>query len=339
MRPDSTRVWTLGEEFRKTVPDVVTMPQHFHRFGYRTVSLGKIFHNHMPDRISWDEPDLRPAEYATPELIDRDPESFYYDEELKKELAAVREKRIAENPARYAGGWAYGRSTECSDAPDNAFYDGAQTDLALATLRRIKDGRQPFFMALGYYRPHLPFVAPKRYWDLYDPRRPWRNSYSEAFYGKGHDEDFATLPGAGRMLRTMLIWRELGVEPERMEQVLTASLRSNDLTVIVVRRCCLLAAGKITRFGFITTNSLTQPLHGRVHERVGGEVLADLVDRHLVPDEGPGVGRVDPVEAGVGGRGRTDPEVDLLGAGAGVLLVGFLTGYSIKRQRRWSSLS
>jgi hypothetical protein len=56
------------------------------------------------------------------------------------------------------------------------------------------------------------------YWDLRDPRRPWRNSYSTAFYGEGRDEDFSTLPGAGRMLRTMLIWRELGVQPERMEK-------------------------------------------------------------------------------------------------------------------------
>ena len=168
LRPDSTRVWSLGEEFRKTVPDVVTMPQYFHKFGYYTVSLGKIFHNHMPDRISWDEPDLRPAEYNTPALIDRDPESFYYDDELKKELAVVREERIKKNPKAYAGGWAYGRSTECSEAPDNAFYDGAQTDLALETLKRIKDRKQPFYMGLGYYRPHLPFVAPKKYWDLYD---------------------------------------------------------------------------------------------------------------------------------------------------------------------------
>jgi iduronate 2-sulfatase len=168
LRPDSTRVWSLGEEFRKTIPDVVTMPQYFHRFGYYTVSLGKIFHNHMPDRMSFDEPDLRPAEYMTPELIDRDPESFYYDEELKKELAEVREERIRKNPNAYAGGWAYGRSWEASDVPDNAFYDGAQTDLALETLARIKDKRKPFYMALGYYRPHLPFVAPKKYWDLYD---------------------------------------------------------------------------------------------------------------------------------------------------------------------------
>lgn len=168
MRPDSTRVWSLGEKFREIWPNAVTLPQHFHKFGYYTVSLGKIFHNHMPDRISFDEPDLRPAEYATPEMIDRDPESFYYDEELKKELAEVRAIRLQKNPNAYAGGWAYGRSTEAADAPDNAFYDGAQTDLALQTLERLKGKKQPFFMALGYYRPHLPFVAPKKYWDLYD---------------------------------------------------------------------------------------------------------------------------------------------------------------------------
>ncbi|GAH81872.1 unnamed protein product, partial [marine sediment metagenome] len=175
LRPDSSRVWSLGEKFRETIPDVVTLPQHFHKFGYYTVSLGKIFHNHMPDRVSFDEPDLRPEAYNTPELIDRDPESFYYDEGLKKELAEVRAERIKKNPNAYAGGWAYGRSYECSEAPDDAFYDGAQTNLALETLKRIKHKKQPFFLALGYYRPHLPFVAPKKYWDLYD-----RNALSPA---------------------------------------------------------------------------------------------------------------------------------------------------------------
>ncbi len=167
-RPDTTQVWSLGEEFRKINPAAVTMPMHFHEFGYHTVSLGKIFHNHMPDPVSFDEPDLRPPEYLTSEMIDRDPESFYYDEELNRELARVRERRLEKNPNAYAGGWAYGRSWEASDAPDSAFYDGAQTDLALETLKRLKDSHQPFYMAVGYYRPHLPFVAPKKYWDLYD---------------------------------------------------------------------------------------------------------------------------------------------------------------------------
>lgn len=72
------------------------------------------------------------------------------------------------------------------------------------------------------------------YWDFYNPRRLWRNSYSEGFYGKGHDEDFATMPGAGRMLRTMLIWRELGAEPERMEAELRAL--TSGLLRIAVRK-------------------------------------------------------------------------------------------------------
>jgi iduronate 2-sulfatase len=130
--------------------------------------MGKIFHNHMPDRVSFDEPDLRPKKYMTPEMIDREPESFYHDEGLNRELATVRQRRLKKNPNAYANGWAYCRSTESFDAPDSEFYDGAQTDLAIETLNRLKDKKQPFFLALGYYRPHLPFVAPKKYWDLYD---------------------------------------------------------------------------------------------------------------------------------------------------------------------------
>ena len=168
LRPDSNRVWHLGDKFRKINPDIKTIPQYFHDNGYYTVSMGKIFHNHMPDSVSFDEPDLRPDEYKTPDMVDRDAESFYYDEALNNELARVRNERLKRNPNAYAGGWAYGRAVECSEAPDDAFYDGAQTDLAIETLNRLKEKDQPFFLALGYFRPHLPFVAPKKYWDLYE---------------------------------------------------------------------------------------------------------------------------------------------------------------------------
>ena len=168
LRPDSTRVWDLRGKFRENLPDVVTMPQYFHKHGFYTVSMGKIFHNHMPDRVSFDEPDLRPEKYMTPELIDREPESFYHDDELNRELAEVRERRLKKNPKRYANGWAYGVATESFEGPDDQFYDGAQTNLAIDTMKRLKERDEPFFLALGYYRPHLPFVAPKKYWDLYD---------------------------------------------------------------------------------------------------------------------------------------------------------------------------
>lgn len=168
LRPDASRVWHLGDDFRKTVPDVKTIPQYFHENGYYTVSMGKIFHNHYPDSISFDEPDLRPNEYKIEGMIDRDAESFYYDDEINTELKIERDKRLAKKPRAYAGGWAYGRAVEVANAPDSALYDGAQTNLALKTLNRLKDKKQPFFLALGYYRPHLPFVAPEKYWDLYD---------------------------------------------------------------------------------------------------------------------------------------------------------------------------
>lgn len=89
------------------------------------------------------------------------------------------------------------------------------------TLMRIMSGsKQELELEQRYRAAILSRLQDGLYWDLYNPLRPWRNSYSEAFYGKGHDEDFATMPGAGRMLRTMLIWRELGAQPERMENEL-----------------------------------------------------------------------------------------------------------------------
>lgn len=171
LRPDSNKVLVLGQEFRKLLPDVVTIPQQFKKAGYHTVSIGKIFHNKMPDSVSFDEPDLRPAEYRTAAMVDRDAESFYYDDEIKKEHAAVRLKRLAANPKAYGGGWGYGRSLEVANSKDDDLYDGAQTTLAIKTIDRIKKKKEPFFLALGYYRPHLPFVAPKKYWDMYDPMK------------------------------------------------------------------------------------------------------------------------------------------------------------------------
>ncbi len=91
------------------------------------------------------------------------------------------------------------------------------------TLMRIMSGsRRELELEQRYRAALLGRLQDGLYWDLTDQRRPWRNSYAAGFYGQGKDEDFATLPGAGRMLRTLLIWRELGVQPERMEQELRA---------------------------------------------------------------------------------------------------------------------
>jgi len=168
LRPDSTRVWHLGDKFRKVRPDAVTMPQHFHQQGYRTVCIGKIFHNYMPDSVSWDEPDLRPAQYLRPEWLKRDGETFYVNEETQRQQKIKRDLRIAKRPNYYADGWNNGPAWEMEDVHDTLYFDGAQTELAKRTLTRLSKSDQPFYLALGYFRPHLPFAVPKKYWDLYD---------------------------------------------------------------------------------------------------------------------------------------------------------------------------
>lgn len=171
LRPDSTRVWHLADKFREINPNTVTMPQHFSKFGYHTVNLGKIFHNYMPDSISWDEPDLRPARYKRRDWLKRDGETFYISKEVSASQAIKRDSLLKLRPIRYADGWNTGPAWEAAEVNDTMYYDGAQNELAKKTLTRIAKKNKPFFMGLGYFRPHLPFTAPKKYWDLYNPKK------------------------------------------------------------------------------------------------------------------------------------------------------------------------
>jgi iduronate 2-sulfatase len=171
IRPDSTRVWHLGDKFREINPQTVTMPQYFAQHGYHTVNIGKIFHNYMPDSVSWDEPDLRPSQYLRPEWLGRDGETFYTSEDVHKSQVIKRDSLLKLRPVRYADGWNTGPAWEAADVHDTMYYDGAQTELAKRKLTELAVMDKPFFFGLGYFRPHLPFTAPKKYWDLYDPKK------------------------------------------------------------------------------------------------------------------------------------------------------------------------
>ena len=150
-RPDTTRIYHLRTPVRTRMPKVLTLPQHFHDHGYATVSLGKIYHHRSDDNgIGWSVPAWHPRG----EWKGRGYRSA-------KALEAMR-KRDATKPARKGIGPAF----DADDVPDNGYPDGAIADKAIAELRRLKD--KPFFLAVGFYKPHLPFNAPKRYWDLYD---------------------------------------------------------------------------------------------------------------------------------------------------------------------------
>jgi len=154
-RPDTTKVYDLVTHFRKQLPDVVTLPQHFKDHGYFTRSVGKIYHPGFDDKPSWSEPSPRTGRPT------------YALEENKalvaRKTAAAAERKFANPSARYNA--TVGPAYECADVPDNTYSDGAIAEAAIEMLRQAKD--KPFFLAVGFLKPHLPFVAPKRYWDLY----------------------------------------------------------------------------------------------------------------------------------------------------------------------------
>lgn len=164
LRPDTLKVWDLRTEFRKNLPDVVTLPQHFKDNGYYVYGIGKIFHNIYPDTISWTE---KPHVDGFP----FDPDAVYLNED---NVARQEEKKLEYidkgiDRVDQLGHWYIKTvSTENADVDDDAYFDGAQTTAALEKMNELANSDQPFFMAVGYYRPHLPFNAPKKYWDLYD---------------------------------------------------------------------------------------------------------------------------------------------------------------------------
>ncbi len=167
MRPDTLQVWDLRTDFRAHVPDAVTIPQHLNKYGYHSAAIGKIFHNNIPDDVSWSEEKLYIKGFPfDPDAVYLTEEQLQWLETRKQEITAAgtAERRID----RFGMWYLKAAATEIADAPDNAYFDGAQTDVAVAKLGELAEREEPFFFGVGYYRPHLPFNAPKKYWDMYD---------------------------------------------------------------------------------------------------------------------------------------------------------------------------
>jgi len=158
-RPDTTKVYDLVTHFRKTIPDVVTLTQHFTKHGYESVGMGKIFHGSLNDMASWDR------------WIDVKSGSSWLDPKTQQWITRLKEEANEKGlKGKTRGRYVRGTVTECMDVPDNAYFDGAMTDRAVRELKAFATSGKPFFMAVGYKKPHLPFIAPKRYWDLYKRR-------------------------------------------------------------------------------------------------------------------------------------------------------------------------
>jgi iduronate 2-sulfatase len=170
-RPDTTKVWDLVTHFRTAIPDVVTLPQHFKQNGYFVQGMGKLYHGGYDDPPSWSVPWSNPrvAMYGLPE------------NEARQKASRGQNTPGIRGPA-----------FEGAAVPDNTFHDGALAEMAVQALGEMAKKNQPFWLGVGFTKPHLPFVAPKKYWDLYDPAKI--QLASNPFRPKDAP-DYAVLPG------------------------------------------------------------------------------------------------------------------------------------------------
>ena len=167
-RSTSNGFYNFGSEFREVYPNAVTLPQYFMNAGYHTEAIGKVYHvghGNTNDEASWSIPHHKEKviEYLLPQ---------------SKEGPLTREEAFFENSRLYLEDipknkeLPRGAAWESPDVVDDAYGDGRVANQAIFRLRQLsKKPDQPFLMAVGFARPHLPFCAPKKYWDMYDPEK------------------------------------------------------------------------------------------------------------------------------------------------------------------------
>jgi len=176
-RPDYTKVWDLKTKMRDINPNILTIPQYFAQQGYSTSAIGKIYDPRCVDnKKDLDKPSWTVPYYKVDDRYfykGQSPVLYYYQSDEAKRLSE-KLKVVAMASGKKPGdinesseAAQYKPSIECLDLPDNAYNDGAQTDKVLELLTDLSKNTQPFFFAVGFARPHLPFVSPKKYWDLY----------------------------------------------------------------------------------------------------------------------------------------------------------------------------
>ena len=166
LRPGTLGLYVNGTHFRELKPDVETLPGWMKAHGYTTRCVGKIFHNwHTQEHGD-------PRAWSAPEFL-----HYANHGDDTPQVSGTLPPNLA---AATAGMHPYGQEPicECRDVPDEAYYDGRVAAEAVRVLAEVKE--RPFFLAVGFWKPHAPFNAPKKYWDLYqreklpplDPARP-----------------------------------------------------------------------------------------------------------------------------------------------------------------------
>jgi iduronate 2-sulfatase len=186
LRPARGRFVSYNAYAQKDAPRITTLNTHFKNNGYHTVSNGKVFHHADDSDQGWSEKVWRPTGSG-----------LGYRLEENQKIARERGKKL--------GRRGRGPPFESADVPDLEYPDGQIAAKAIDDLRRLKDKEEPFFLAVGFLKPHLPFVAPKKYWDLYhhgsirlpsNYHRP-KNAPKQAIHGSGELRSYVGVPDKG----------------------------------------------------------------------------------------------------------------------------------------------
>lgn len=207
--PDRTRVWDLKTLIRSQNPDVVTLPQYFKENGYTVAGIGKIYDprsvDKKSDERSWSQPymdfeEYLNADYGKPVM------SQYQDKETRKLYNKYRKEAKEKGINKKNEVEKYIQkfikpTTECASIPDNAYADGAVADGAVKFLNDNQSDR-PFFLAVGFKKPHLPFCAPQKYWELYERqniplaafRKRAAGSPAFAYHNCGELQSYSDIP-------------------------------------------------------------------------------------------------------------------------------------------------
>lgn len=157
IRPAQGRFMTHLAWADKEVPGVVTLNTQLKQHGYVTLSNGKVFHHPEDSAEGWSQPAWRPGQAA---------EGAPAATPKKKAGAKGKGKGTAATPGAGKAG-SRGRPYGVSDLTDDEHSDGQVALKTIEDLRRMKETGQPFFIAAGFFKPHLPFICPKKYWDMY----------------------------------------------------------------------------------------------------------------------------------------------------------------------------
>ena len=159
-RPETTGLFHNYVSLRELRPNILTLPQHFIANGYETAYSGKIFHRGDTDEgKSWSRKPAKiktkkPVGYALPENIKLRNDNF---KKMKEKYGEAAKRGLGSGPAY-----------EKADVPDERYVDGYNTQVAIATMKEMAKSDKPFFLGLGFKLPHLNWVSPKKYWDMYD---------------------------------------------------------------------------------------------------------------------------------------------------------------------------